>query len=86
MPTPTEDPASSLELVALQVNTHKHQREFISGKAGMIGNKTTITTIPIDFKKLGSGYYQAIASQRLEPGEYGLSVGKNAFLFSIKSK
>ena len=84
MNTSFEDPSASIELVKLQVNRHKHQREYISGKAGMSGSRTTIHILSIDFKKLGDGVYNIIPAAPLSGGEYVLSVGdKKAFLFSI---
>lgn len=83
MNTPTEDPAGSIDFGKLQVNKRKHQREFITGQGGFGGSKTTVTTISIDFKKLGNGVYQIIPSQPLEPGEYCFNVGRKAFCFSV---
>jgi hypothetical protein len=78
-----EDPAGSIDFGKLQVNRRKHQREFITGQGGFGGSKTTVTTISIDFKKLGNGVYQIIPSQPLEAGEYCFNVGRKAFCFSI---
>jgi hypothetical protein len=86
MNSETDDPASSVELGKLQVNKRKHQREYIAGKAGFGNSKTTLSTIMVDFKKVGAGVYQIIPTQALESGEYCFSVGKNGFLFSVVNK
>jgi hypothetical protein len=86
MNSETEDPASSVELGKMQVNKRKHQREYIAGKAGFGNSKTTVSTLMVDFKKIGSGVYQIIPNQTLESGEYCFSVGKNGFLFSVVTK
>jgi len=80
---PNDDPAGDIDFGKLQVNKRKHQREYITGKGGFGGSKTTVTTISIDFKKLNPGVYQVVPSQTLEPGEYCFNVGRKAFCFSI---
>lgn len=84
--TPTEDPAGIIDFGKLQVNKRKHQREYIMGKGGFGGSKTTVATITVDFKKLGNGMYQIVPSAPLEPGEYCFNVGKKAFCFSVLGK
>jgi hypothetical protein len=86
MNSETEDPASSVSLGKMQVNKRKHQREYIAGKGGLGGSKTTISTLMVDFKKVAKGVYQIIPTQTLESGEYCFNVGKNGFLFSVVNK
>ena len=84
MNTPTEDPSAIVELGKLQVNKRKHQREYIAGKGGLGGTKSTVNTIMVDFKKLGNGTYQVVPAANMEPGEYVFSIeNKRAFLFSV---
>ena len=83
MNTETEDPASTIELGKFTVNRRKHQREYIVGHGGFGGSKTTVSTIIVDFKKIGKGVYQIIPAQPLEVGEYAINIGKQGFLFSI---
>ena len=85
MNTETEDPASNVALGKFTINHRKHQREYIVGHGGFGGSKTTVSTLVIDFKKIGKGLYQIIPAQSLEVGEYDISVGKQGFLFSIVS-
>ena len=81
--SPTEDPSTIVELGKLQINKRKHQREYIAGKGGLAGGKSTLTTLSLDFKKLSPGVYQFAPSQTLEPGEYVISSSNKAFLFTV---
>jgi hypothetical protein len=88
MNTPNEDPYGSIEIAKMQVNRKKHQREYIMGKVGLGGSKSTINIIGIEFKKINAnGVYQIVPSTDLSPGEYVFSNSqRKAFLFSLNGE
>ena len=83
------DPYSILKLISFIVNPKKMQREYIYAK-GIIGRVgTTITSIPVDFRKVSTGVYEIVFSAPLSKGEYAFAIGTQsptsatAFCFTV---